>query len=134
MIKGIHHIAIICTDYHRSKDFYTRILGFEIIAENYRAARDSWKLDLRVDAHTAIELFSFPFPPPRPSHPEAAGLRHIAFGVDDIDGMIAHLQAHDIPCEPMRIDAFTGRRFTFFADPDGLPIELYALQTENDQA
>lgn len=129
MIKGIHHIAIICSDYQRSKDFYVRILGFDIIAEHYRAERDSWKLDLRVDAHTAIELFSFPSPPPRPSYPEAAGLRHIAFGVEDIDAMIAHLDTYHIPCEPVREDIYTGRRFTFFADPDGLPIELYAIPT-----
>lgn len=124
LITGIHHIAIICADYQRSKDFYTRILGLTVISEHYRAERDSFKLDLRVDEHTQIELFSFPSPPPRPSYPEACGLRHLAFRVPDIHAMIRHLAHHGVGCEPVRTDAFTGKAFTFFADPDGLPIEL----------
>ncbi len=127
MITGIHHIAIICSDYQRSKDFYTRILGFRVLAEHYRAARESYKLDLEVDAHTQIELFSFPHPPARPSYPEACGLRHLAFATAQLDAMVAHLADHAISCEAVRVDAFTGKRFTFFADPDGLPIELYEV-------
>lgn len=125
MIEGIHHIAIICSDYQRSKDFYTRILGFSVIAEHYRSARDSFKLDLWVDDHTQIELFSFPSPAPRSSFPEACGLRHLAFRVNDIAAVIRHLEAQGVPCEPLRTDEYTGKAFTFFADPDGLPIELY---------
>ena len=125
MITGVHHIAIICSDYPRSKKFYTEVLGFSILAEHYRAERDSYKLDLRVDENTAIELFSFPDPPPRPSYPEAAGLRHVCFKVKDLDAAIARLQGFQVECEDVRIDAYTGMRFTFFADPDGLPIELY---------
>lgn len=125
MIKGIHHIAIICSDYQRSKQFYTEVLGFKIIAEHFRAERNSWKLDLAVDAITSIELFSFPDAPERPSYPEAQGLRHLAFATDDLDAMIQRLHDWGIVCEPIRVDAFTGKRFTFFADPDALPLELY---------
>lgn len=125
MIKGIHHIAIICSDYQRSKQFYTEVLGFKIIAEHFRAERNSWKLDLAVDAITSIELFSFPDAPERPSYPEAQGLRHLAFATDDLDAMIQRLQGWGIVCEPIRVDAYTGKRFTFFADPDALPLELY---------
>jgi glyoxylase I family protein len=130
MLQGIHHIAIICSNYERSKDFYTRILGFETIAEHYRAERESWKLDLRVDAHTAIELFSFPQAPARPSYPEAAGLRHLAFKVTDMDAMVERLASFNIICEPIRVDAYTHQRFTFFADPDGLPLELYEISAK----
>jgi len=125
VIKRIHHIAIICSDYVRSKHFYTHVLGFSILAENYREERDSYKLDLAVNGDYTIELFSFPFPPARVSQPEAAGLRHIAFEVDDIEASVAWLEQNHVPCEPVRTDEFTGRRFTFAADPDGLPIELY---------
>jgi glyoxylase I family protein len=124
-LLGLHHVAIICSDYPVSKRFYTEILGLEILAETYREARDSHKLDLAVNGQYVIELFSFPSPPPRPSYPEAAGLRHLAFAVPDVAAAIRHLQAHNVACEPVRIDAFTGRRFTFFADPDGLPLEFY---------
>ena len=124
-IAGLHHVAIIASDYARSKRFYTQVLGLRVIAEVYREARDSWKLDLRVDDSTQIELFSFPSPPPRVSRPEAAGLRHLAFRVDELDVAVAHLAAHGVACEPIRIDEFTGKRFTFFADPDDLPLELY---------
>jgi glyoxylase I family protein len=124
-LKRIHHVAIICTDYQRSKHFYTEILGLSIIAENYRQERNSFKLDLRVGEHDQIELFSFPDPPARVSRPEAAGLRHLAFAVDDIAAFVENLQQHSIACEPIRIDEFTGKKFTFFQDPDALPLEVY---------
>ncbi|PXV69170.1 glyoxylase I family protein [Dysgonomonas alginatilytica] len=123
----IHHVAIICSDYSQSKDFYTRILGFEIIHETYRAERQSYKLDLRIDNNSQIELFSFPDAPKRPSYPEAQGLRHLAFSVDNIEKAIDHLNSFDIETEPIRIDEITGKRFTFFSDPDGLPLELYEV-------
>jgi glyoxylase I family protein len=124
-LKRIHHIAIICTDYERSKHFYSVILGLKIVREVYREQRESYKLDLEVGDQYQIELFSFPNPPARPSRPEAAGLRHLAFEVDDIEEAINHIKEHSISIEPIRVDEFTGKRFTFFADPDGLPIELY---------
>lgn len=124
-LKGVHHIAIICSDYSRSKKFYTDILGLEIIREVYRAERDSYKLDLAVKGHYVIELFSFPNPPSRVSRPEACGLRHLAFSVSDLDAAVADLISKGIVIEPIRVDEHTGRRFTFFADPDDLPIELY---------
>ena len=124
MFNRIHHIAIICSEYPVSKAFYTEVLGLEVIREVFREERNSYKLDLK--AGTAqIELFSFPDPPARPSRPEAAGLRHLAFEVDDIQEVIGHLTARGVLCEPVRVDEFTGKRFTFFADPDGLPLELY---------
>ena len=123
-MRAIHHIAIICSDYARSRTFYVDILGFGVIREVWRDERQSWKCDL--DAGNAqIELFSFPAPPPRPTRPEACGLRHLAFTVDDLDGEVARLAAAGIACEEVRIDPYTGQRFTFFADPDGLPLELY---------
>ncbi len=124
MLDRIHHIAIICSDYPVSKHFYTEILGLEVIREVYRQDRRSYKLDLKAGA-AQIELFSFPYPPPRPSRPEAAGLRHLAFEVGDIDRVIGTLAGMGVQTEPIRVDEFTGRRFTFFSDPDGLPIELY---------
>lgn len=127
MLTGIHHVAIICTDYAASKAFYTDILGFKVLAENYRAHRQSYKLDLALPDGTQIELFSFPNPPPRPSRPEAAGLRHLAFQVQDIDVVIAHLHSHHVETEPVRVDEYTQQRFTFFQDPDGLPLELYEV-------
>ncbi|ACI50458.1 Glyoxalase/bleomycin resistance protein/dioxygenase [Gluconacetobacter diazotrophicus PA1 5] len=126
MIDALHHVAIICADYDRSKDFYTRILGLPIIRETYRAERRSWKCDLAV-GHAQIELFSFPDPPPRPSRPEARGLRHLAFAVRDLHAAVEHLQQAGIVVEPIRTDALTGRDFTFFADPDDLPLELYEV-------
>jgi glyoxylase I family protein len=120
-----HHVAIICSDYERSKLFYTRILGLQVIAEEYRSARNSYKLDLRVPDGTQIELFSFPSPPPRPNYPEAAGLRHLAFEVGDIGVAVGHLEVHGVVVEPVRLDEATGKQFTFFKDPDGLPLELY---------
>ena len=125
MISAIHHVAIICSDYALSKHFYTEILGFEAIAETYRAERDSYKLDLRVGEVGQIELFSFPNPPKRPGYPEASGLRHLAFAVASLEDQIAELNDCGIETEPVRIDELTGRRFTFFHDPDGLPLELY---------
>ena len=125
MVAGIHHIAIICTNYPRAKHFYTQILGCTILQETYRTARESYKLDLQVPGGGQIELFSFPTPPPRPTRPEACGLRHLAFAVTDLDQTIATLNAHGIQTEPIRLDELTERRFTFFQDPDGLPLELY---------
>ena len=124
-LLGIHHVAVIASDHARSRDFYVRILGLEVIAENYRAERDSWKLDLRLPDGSQLELFSFPNPPARPSRPEACGLRHLAFRVAALDDVVAHLQREGVTCEAIRVDEFTGRRFTFFADPDDLPLELY---------
>jgi glyoxylase I family protein len=124
---GIHHVAIICSDYERSKHFYVNILGLPIIAETFRASRNSYKLDLEVGNGGAIELFSFPNPPDRPSTPEACGLRHLAFKVDDLDASVAHLTANGITVEAIRTDELTNKRFTFFKDPDGLPLELYEI-------
>lgn len=123
-LQRIHHAAIICSDYTASRHFYTQILGLRIVAENLRAQRQSWKLDLALPDGGQLELFSFPAPPPRPSRPEAQGLRHLAFTVADLDDSIAHLTQHNVVVEPIRIDEFTGARYTFFADPDGLPLEL----------
>ena len=125
MLKSVHHIAIICSDYVVSKDFYTRILGLTIIQEVYRESRSSYKLDLALNGQYVIELFSFPSPPARVSRPEACGLRHLAFAVDHLDEEVGRLQSLGIAVEPIRVDDHTGKRFTFFADPDDLPIELY---------
>ena len=124
-LAGIHHVAIIASDYARSKRFYVDVLGLQVVAEAYREARGSWKLDLRLADGTQVELFSFPAPPPRVSRPEACGLRHLAFEVADIDAAVAALQGHGVTVEPVRVDEYTGRRYTFFADPDALPLELY---------
>lgn len=125
LFNYVHHIAIICSDYQKSKDFYSRILGFQIIREVYREGRQSYKLDLSIDGKSQIELFSFPITPERPSTPEACGLRHLAFAVSNLDTVICHLEANGVACEPVRVDEFTDKRFTFFKDPDGLPLELY---------
>ena len=123
-MRAIHHIAIICSDYARSRAFYRDILQLPVIREVWLAERQSWKCDL--DAGNAqIELFSFPDPPARTSRPEACGLRHLAFTVANIDAEVARLDAAGVACEPIRIDEYTGQRFTFFTDPDGLPLELY---------
>jgi len=127
MLEKIHHIAIICSNYEVSKDFYTRILGLEIINETYRAERDSYKLDLALNGNYIIELFSFPSPPPRLSRPESSGLRHLAFAVKDIQKAIEHLAQHGVYTEDIRIDEITGKRFTFFSDPDDLPLEFYEI-------
>ena len=125
MLNGIHHVAIICSDYQKSKSFYTQILGLKVIAENYRAERDSYKLDLALADGTQIELFSFPDSATRPSYPEAQGLRHLAFVVENIEQVCRHLTNAGIAVEPIRVDEYTGKKFTFFSDPDGLPLELY---------
>jgi len=124
-LTHIHHVAIICSDYARAKHFYTQILGLEVIAETYRAERQSYKLDLAVGGRYQIELFSFPNPPLRPSWPEAVGLRHLAFAVPDLAEAVATLQARGVSVEPIRVDELTGKRATFFHDPDGLPLEIY---------
>ena len=125
MLKRIHHTAIICSDYEKSKYFYTEILGLEVIAENYREARDSYKLDLGLPDGGQIELFSFPNSPERPSYPEALGLRHLAFLVGNVDEVVEHLTQSGIEVEPVRVDEYTGKRYTFFSDPDSLPLEIY---------
>lgn len=127
MLRAVHHIAIISSDYRRSKDFYTRVLGLEVLQEIYRAERDSWKLDLALNGQYVIELFSFPDPPARVSRPEAAGLRHLAFGVENLAACVAELKEKGVICEPVRTDEYTGKRFTFFEDPDKLPLELYEI-------
>ncbi|MET0331571.1 MAG: VOC family protein [Dyella sp.] len=125
LFSAIHHVALICSDYPRSKAFYSELLGLRIVREVYREARESWKCDLEISPGVQLELFSFPDAPPRPSRPEAQGLRHLAFAVPDVAFAVSELQRRGVECEPIRIDEYTGRRFTFFADPDGLPIELY---------
>ena len=124
-LKRIHHVAIICSDYPRSKHFYTEILELPIRAETYREARDSYKLDLDVGGVYQLELFSFPNPPKRTSRPEGCGLRHLAFCVEDVAATAQALEAKGIEVEPIRTDQLTGKTFTFFADPDDLPIEIY---------
>ncbi|TPG60684.1 VOC family protein [Ewingella americana] len=126
-LRQIHHIAIIASDYGRSKAFYCDVLGFTLRDEFYREERDSWKADLALNGQYTLELFSFPHPPERVSCPEACGLRHLAFSVDDIEVAIALLLSAGVSCEPVRIDPYTSRRFTFFSDPDGLPLELYEI-------
>jgi len=126
-LKAVHHIAIICSDYATSKRFYTEVLGLTIIREVYREGRQSYKLDLAISDHYIIELFSFPNPPPRPSTPEACGLRHLAFAVANLDVAIQHLHNKGIATEPVRTDEYTGKQFTFFKDPDNLPLELYQV-------
>ncbi|MFA9188302.1 VOC family protein [Flavobacterium sp. FBOR7N2.3] len=126
-LKHIHHIAIICSDYEKSKRFYTEILGLEIVREVYRKERKSYKLDLALNGNYCIELFSFPNPPERPSRPEAQGLRHLAFAVENLDQTVSFLNSKNIDAEPIRVDEFTEKRFTFIADPDLLPIEFYEL-------
>lgn len=126
-LLGFHHIAIICSDYAKSKHFYTEVLGAEIIDETYRESRQSYKLDLRFQDGSQIELFSFPVTPPRFTTPETCGLRHLAFRVKNVEQAVEYLQNLAIPCEPIRIDELTGKKFTFFRDPDDLPLELYEV-------
>ncbi|MEI8595213.1 SMU1112c/YaeR family gloxylase I-like metalloprotein [Photobacterium sp. Hal280] len=128
MLKGLHHTAIICSDYARSKAFYAELLGLEIISEQYREARQSWKLDLALPDGSQLELFSFPGAPPRPSYPEAQGLRHLAFAVESVETVAHWLNEKGIATEQVRIDELTGKAFTFFRDPDGLPLELYECE------
>ncbi|MHC5672851.1 SMU1112c/YaeR family gloxylase I-like metalloprotein [Nostoc sp.] len=126
---GIHHVAIICSDYDRSKNFYVEVLGFSIIQEAFRAERNSYKLDLKVAQNTQIELFSFTNPPERASKPEACGLRHIAFKVEDVEQTVFYLKSKGLEVENIRIDEITGKKFTFFKDPDNLPLEIYEYST-----
>ena len=125
LLKRIHHTAILCSDYEKSKDFYTNILDLKIIQETYRKERQSYKLDLSLNGEYVIELFSFPDPPNRISGPEATGLRHIAFEVDNLPAVIEKLKKSNIIAEPIRTDEITGKQFTFIFDPDNLPVELY---------
>jgi glyoxylase I family protein len=124
-LNKVHHIAIICSNYAVSKKFYTEVLGLEIVGEVYRAERQSYKLDLALNGSYIIELFSFPDPPVRSSGPEARGLRHLAFEVNSLEQVMDHLARHEVEAEAIRVDAFTGRRFTFIRDPDKLPVEFY---------
>lgn len=124
-LSQIHHIAIIVSDYEVSKDFYVNKLGFQIVRENYRPERNDWKLDLKVNKTTELEIFGVKNPPARVTRPEAAGLRHLAFFTDNIEETVAELKEKGIMTEPIRVDEFSGKKFTFFADPDGLPIELH---------
>lgn len=123
----IHHVAIICSNYERSRQFYTEILGLRIIRETFREARKSYKLDLELADGSQLELFSFPNPPPRVSRPEAQGLRHLAFAVKDIELFAEYLRSRDVDVEPIRIDEITNKKFTFFSDPDDLPLEIYEI-------
>lgn len=129
MLLRIHHVAIICSDYERSRHFYTEVLGLTVVAEHFRAARNSWKLDLGLPDGSQVELFSLPGAPPRPSYPEAQGLRHLAFAVADVTAFKQRLEALGVATEALRVDEYTGKRFVFFADPDGLPLELYEAQS-----
>ena len=123
--RRIHHVAIICSNYHRSKDFYVNIIGLTVVTETYREERDSYKLDLAVNGQYQIELFSFPTSPARLTQPEALGLRHLAFEVADISAAVEELKGKGVVCEEVRTDEVAGKKFTFFRDPDQLPIELY---------
>lgn len=123
-INKIHHAAIICSNYEKSKDFYVNILGFKILKETYRSERKSYKLDLKIAGEYQIELFSFPDPPERITSPEAKGLRHLAFEVDDIENSVKYLNEKNIVIEPIKIDIVTGKKYTFFRDPDNLPLEI----------
>jgi len=125
MLKSIHHAAIICSDYKRSKSFYVSILGLKILAENYREERDSFKLDLQLPNGSQIELFSFPGSPDRPNYPEALGLRHLAFNVESVESSRDYLLSKGVNVEQIRVDEYTDKKFVFFHDPDGLPLELY---------
>jgi glyoxylase I family protein len=125
IINKVHHIAVICSNYAVSKQFYTEVIGLEILNETYRAERDSYKLDLALNGNYVIELFSFPNPPKRPSRPEATGLRHLAFEVNNLEEVVLKMNSLNISIEPIRIDEFTDKKFTFIGDPDGLPIEFY---------
>ena len=124
-LNKIHHVAVICSDYELSKQFYTEVLGLKIVSEHYREERDSWKADCWMGDAYVVELFSFPNPPARPSYPEAAGLRHLAFCVESVEQTVKELGELGIECEPIRVDDYTGKKMTFFHDPDGLPLELH---------
>jgi glyoxylase I family protein len=129
-INRIHHIAIIATDYEKSKAFYTSVLGFELQSEVFRAERDSWMGNLALHGTYILELFSFPSPPARSSGPESVGLRHLAFEVDDVEASLAELASKGVRCEELRVDPHTGKRMAFFFDPDGQPLELYQAELQ----
>lgn len=124
-LSKIHHIAIIVSNYETAKDFYVNKLNFPIIRENYRPERNDWKLDLRVNEYTELEIFAEPDPPKRVNRPEACGLRHLAFCVESVEQTVKELAEVGIDCEPIRVDAYTSKIMTFFQDPDGLPLELH---------
>jgi glyoxylase I family protein len=125
VLRGIHHVAIICSDYQKSKRFYVETLGLEVVREVYREERRSFKLDLKLGQKYQLELFSFPNPPDRVSLPEACGLRHIAFEVESVEEVTRILANKGVRVEPVRVDEHTNKHFTFFRDPDNLPIEIY---------
>ncbi|WP_455192170.1 SMU1112c/YaeR family gloxylase I-like metalloprotein [Gemmiger sp.] len=124
-LNSVHHIAIIVSDIEKAREFYADKLGFEVIRENYRKERDDWKLDLRVDEHTELEIFAEKNPPKRVNRPEACGLRHLAFRVKSVEEAVKELAETGIECEPIRTDSYTGEKMTFFFDPDGLPLEIH---------
>ena len=124
-LNSVHHIAIIVSDIEKAREFYIKKLGFEAIRENYRKERDDWKLDLRVDEHTELEIFAEKNPPKRVNRPEACGLRHLAFRVESVEETVKDLDEIGIECEPIRTDTYTGEKMTFFFDPDGLPLEIH---------
>lgn len=124
-LNSVHHIAIIVSDIEKAREFYIKKLGFEAIRENYRKERDDWKLDLRVDEHTELEVFAEKNPPKRVNRPEACGLRHLAFRVESVEETVKELDEIGIECEPIRTDTYTGEKMTFFFDPDGLPLEIH---------
>lgn len=124
LFERLHHAAIIVSDYRRARAFYVEKLGFPVLRENFREDRGDWKLDLKF-GDSELEIFAIPGAPPRPSYPEAQGLRHLAFRVEDVEAAVRELEARGIPCEPIRLDPYTGTRMTFFHDPDGLPLELH---------
>jgi glyoxylase I family protein len=124
VFERMHHIAIIVSDYERAREFYVEKLGFPVLRENFRQERGDWKLDLKF-GDGELEIFAIPGAPPRPSYPEAQGLRHLAFRVEDVEAAVRDLEGRGIPCEPIRWDPYTERRMTFFRDPDGLPLELH---------
>ena len=132
MLRRIHHAAIICSNYELSRQFYVEILGLAVLAEHFREERKSYKLDLGLPDGSQIELFSFPNPPNRPSYPEASGLRHLAFEVSDVAQCKLELESRGVIVEPIRLDECTNKRFVFFADPDGLPLELYETETRSE--
>lgn len=127
VVSGVHHVALIVSDYAASKHFYTKVMGFAVLAENYREERNSWKLDVALPDGKQLEIFSFSNSPERPSYPEARGLRHLAFVTENIDDSVRAVKGHGVSVEAIRVDPYTGARFTFFNDPDGLPLELYEV-------
>lgn len=127
MLQGIHHVAIIARDYQDCKRFYTEVLGFEIIRETYRAERRSFKLDLSLNGNYLLELFSFPDHAKRATEPEAIGLRHLAFAVNDIKSFVDHLIKNKVEVQGIRVDEITGKQFCFFYDPNRQPLEVYEI-------